>query len=340
MAFGDERGQGSIDLFGVTKTYPGTAQPALHPLDLSIEEGEFFSLLGPSGSGKTTLLRLIGGFEYPNSGSVRIGNDDVTDLPANKRPLHTVFQNYALFPHLSIERNVAYPLRMAGVPRPEITRRVGEALDYVELGSFAKRKPDQLSGGQRQRVALARSLVSRPPVVLLDEPLGALDLRLRQEMQIVLKQIQRDFGTTFVYVTHDQGEALGMSDRIAVLAQGEVHQVGTPHEIYLRPSTPFVAQFVGKSNLITVRDAAGAERDISIRPESIRVGAETSGCDQVLQSKVIESLFQGAYSETEVETEFGPLFIHTSASELSTPGETLQIGWTRDDEILLNGAAK
>jgi len=338
MADGDARTSGSIELYGVTKTYPGTSQPALKPLDLVIREGEFFSLLGPSGSGKTTLLRLIGGFEYPNAGTVSIGGQDVTDLAPNKRPLHTVFQNYALFPHLSIERNVAYPLRMAGVARDEIARRVAESLDYVELGSFAKRKPDQLSGGQRQRVALARSLVSRPPVVLLDEPLGALDLRLRQEMQIVLKQIQRDFGTTFVYVTHDQGEALGMSDRIAVLAQGEVHQVGSPQEIYLSPKTSFVAQFVGKSNLITAKDAAGTERRISIRPESIRMAAEAAQCDEVLSGTVVESLFQGAYAEVEVDTAFGRLFVHAPAGLQTQPDETVQVGWMHADEISLSGA--
>lgn len=339
MADSVDRPEGSIRLNGVMKTYPGTSQPALHPLDLSIRGGEFFSLLGPSGSGKTTLLRLIGGFEYPNAGTVSVGGRNVTDLPPNKRPLHTVFQNYALFPHLTIEKNVAYPLRMSGVGRAETATRVGEALEYVELGAFARRKPDQLSGGQRQRVALARALVSRPPVVLLDEPLGALDLRLRQEMQIVLKQIQRDFGTTFVYVTHDQGEALGMSDRIAVLAQGEVHQIGSPHDIYLRPETPFVAQFVGKSNLITVADPGGGERSISIRPESIRLASDAAACDQRFEGRVIESLFQGAYAEIEVETRQGQqLFVHAPASSTPQAGDGVTIGWMRSDEIVLNGA--
>jgi spermidine/putrescine transport system ATP-binding protein len=253
------KGKTLISLDNVSKRYPGAASLALHPTVLTIGAGEFFSILGPSGSGKTTTLRLIAGFERPDSGIVVLGGVDVTQLPPNKRDVNTVFQNYALFPHLSIFENVAYPLRMKRVPNSQIKTRVEESLKLVEMLDFKARLPHQLSGGQRQRIALARALVGRPKVLLLDEPLGALDLRLRQQMQHVLTSLQEKLGITFVYVTHDQGEALSMSDRVAVMNHGRVEQIGSPEDLYYCPKSEFVAGFVGKSNLLNVDVALGED---------------------------------------------------------------------------------
>lgn len=239
-----------IELGAVSKSYAGAAAPALHPMTLSVQPGEFFSILGPSGSGKTTTLRLIAGFETPDSGTVMLGGKDVTQLPPESRDVNTVFQNYALFPHLTIEQNVAYPLQMKKLKDAEIKPRVRQALELVEMLGFETRLPHQLSGGQRQRIALARALVGNPKVLLLDEPLGALDLRLRQQMQHVLTTIQERLGITFVYVTHDQCEALSMSDRVAIMNNGRIEQIGTPEDLYYTPKNKFVAGFVGKSNLL------------------------------------------------------------------------------------------
>ena len=238
----------SVRLEGVTKRF-GDLE-AVRRLSLAVERGEFFTLLGPSGCGKTTTLRMVAGFEEPTEGRVLLDGEDVTDLPAFKRPTNTVFQSYALFPHLSVERNVAFGLERKGVAKEEARSRVAEELDRVGLTREANRKPRQLSGGQQQRVALARALVNRPSVLLLDEPLGALDLKLRKQLQVELKGIQRDVGVTFVYVTHDQEEALTMSDRIAVMNRGLIEQVGGPETIYERPQTTFVAGFIGVSNLM------------------------------------------------------------------------------------------
>ncbi|HET7857324.1 MAG TPA: ABC transporter ATP-binding protein [Gaiellaceae bacterium] len=243
---------------------------AVDGVDLEIEQGEFFTLLGPSGSGKTTTLRLIAGFERPDEGRVLLQGKDMTSLPPYARDVNTVFQDYALFPHMSVADNVGYGLRIKRVPREERRHRVEEALEMVQLGGLGRRRPSQLSGGQRQRVALARAIVNQPQVLLLDEPLGALDLKLRQNMQVELKRIQEEVGITFVYVTHDQEEALTMSDRLAVFNRGQVEQVGAPAEVYERPETEFVAGFVGVSNVLE-RMLNGRPSRFTVRPEKIHI---------------------------------------------------------------------
>ena len=257
----------AVRLAGLRKSYGQVA--AVAGVDLEIAEGEFFTMLGPSGSGKTTLLRLIAGFERPDQGSVELGGRDVTREPPYARDVNTVFQDYALFPHMSVLANVEYGLRVRRVPRDQRRQRAEAALEMVRLTGLSGRKPVQLSGGQRQRVALARAIVNEPEVLLLDEPLGALDLKLRQEMQLELKRIQREVGITFIYVTHDQEEALTMSDRLAVFNHGRIEQLGTPVEVYERPASAFVAGFIGISNLLE-RDG----RQFTIRPEKIRILAE------------------------------------------------------------------
>jgi len=262
-----ERGEGGISAVrvrGLRKNYGQVA--ALDGVDLDIRPGEFFTMLGPSGSGKTTLLRLIAGFERPDAGTIELGGRDISNVPPYARDVNTVFQDYALFPHMSVAQNIEYGLRVKRVPRPERRSHAQRALEMVRLSGLGDRKPAQLSGGQRQRVALARAMVNEPQVLLLDEPLGALDLKLRQEMQLELQHVQREVGITFVYVTHDQEEALSMSDRIAVLSRGRIEQVGTPLEVYERPMTDFVAGFIGISNVIE-RDG----RHMTIRPEKIRM---------------------------------------------------------------------
>jgi putative spermidine/putrescine transport system ATP-binding protein len=252
------------------------ASRVIDGLSFEIPAGEFFSILGPSGSGKTTCLRLIAGFESPSAGSIILGEADVTRVPPYARDVNTVFQDYALFPHLSVAANVEYGLRVKGVAPDECRRRAEQALEMVELRGYGDRRPAQLSGGQQQRVALARALVNRPAVLLLDEPLGALDLRLREQMQVELKKLHRQIGITFVYVTHDQGEAMSMSDRIAVLNGGRIDQCATPRELYLNPATSFVAEFVGASNVLrgALAEAVGALTPlVSIRPEHVRVAA-------------------------------------------------------------------
>jgi putative spermidine/putrescine transport system ATP-binding protein len=262
----------AVSLRGLTKRYgPVTA---VDGIDLDVREGELLTLLGPSGSGKTTTLRLVAGFELPTGGTVRLGGVDVTDRPPFERDVNTVFQDYALFPHMSVADNVGYGLRVRKVARAERRERVAAALAQVRLDDFGDRRPSQLSGGQRQRVALARALVNRPRVLLLDEPLGALDRQLRQEMQVELKAIQAAVGITFVVVTHDQEEALTMSDRIAVLRDGRIEQVGAPAEVYERPANPFVAGFVGTSNVLAGRAAAelvGEPGTFTVRPEKIHL---------------------------------------------------------------------
>jgi putative spermidine/putrescine transport system ATP-binding protein len=244
------------------KTYGDVV--AVDNVDLEVADGEFFTLLGPSGSGKTTTLRMIAGFEQPDTGTITLGGEDITHRPPYARDVNTVFQDYALFPHMTVAENVGYGLKVKGVGRRERSSRVGEVLRMVRLDEFGPRKPIQLSGGQRQRVALARSIVNQPKVLLLDEPLGALDLKLRQEMQVFLKSLQQELGMTFLYVTHDQEEALTMSDHLAVFNQGQIEQVGTPAEVYERPATEFVAGFVGTSNILERNG-----RRFTVRPEKV-----------------------------------------------------------------------
>jgi spermidine/putrescine transport system ATP-binding protein len=349
-----------IRLEGLTKLF-GEVR-AVDDVSISILPGEFFSLLGPSGCGKTTTLRMIGGFDLPSAGRIELRGRDVTADPPDKRPVNMVFQHYALFPHLDVGENVAFGLRRRGVERGEITRRVGEALDLVRLPGYEKRRPNQLSGGQQQRVALARALVNRPTVLLLDEPLGALDLKLRRQLQVELKRIQQEVGITFVYVTHDQEEALTMSDRIAVMNAGRVEQLGTPEELYDRPATRFVADFIGTSNLLpgTIRSVAtegatvvldsgeeccagrgdleaGRRVDVSVRPESINllppdaVGAIRATVEQV------------AYLGTAVQYRLrtaGGLSISalTPRTAARIPiGSEVGLGWSPDDALVLAG---
>ncbi|MFI1363447.1 ABC transporter ATP-binding protein [Streptomyces griseochromogenes] len=270
----------AIRLQDLRKSFGETT--AVAGVDLEIRDGEFFSMLGPSGSGKTTVLRLIAGFETPGRGRIELAGQEVTGLAPFERDVHTVFQDYALFPHMTVEQNVAYGLKVRKVPKAERLVRARKALAEVRLEGYGQRRPAQLSGGQRQRVALARALVGRPRVLLLDEPLGALDLKLRERMQVELKALQREVGITFVFVTHDQEEALTMSDRIAVFDQGRIAQVGTPAEIYERPATAFVASFVGTSNLVEGEAAqrmVGAPGTYTIRPEKIRVLEESPESD-------------------------------------------------------------
>jgi putative spermidine/putrescine transport system ATP-binding protein len=279
-AYDETRSTPAIQLVGLRKHFGSGDNEviAVDGVDLAIQEGEFFSLLGPSGSGKTTVLRMIAGFELPTAGAILLRGKDVTNQPPYDRDVNTVFQDYALFPHLTVRQNVEYGLKVKKVPRAERARRAGEMLEAVRLGNYGNRKPNQLSGGQRQRVALARALVNRPKVLLLDEPLGALDLKLREEMQVELKSIQREVGITFVFVTHDQGEALSMSSRVAVFNHGCIEQIGTPREIYDHPTTMFVAGFVGTSNLIPAQlsqELMGTHHTHSVRPERIRVVQQT-----------------------------------------------------------------
>jgi len=328
-----------VRLEAVSKRYPGNPQPALEPLSLEIGRGEFFSILGPSGSGKTTTLRLIAGFERPDTGRVFIDGADATALPPYKRNVNTVFQSYALFPHMTVAENVAYPLRMAGTEREARRRKADAALELVQMSGFGARYPHQMSGGQRQRVALARAIVGSPKVLLLDEPLGALDLRLRQEMQHVLVGLQRDLGITFVYVTHDQGEALSMSHRVAVMDKGMVRQLGAPQELYFAPRDEFVARFIGKSNIlacevrtlaigavakllgldIPVPDARAGPARLCLRFESVQVLRDTDGVPSFtgglmrLPGHVVDTLFLGNAQEVKVRCGGAELIAHVGA---------------------------
>jgi putative spermidine/putrescine transport system ATP-binding protein len=313
------------------------AVKAVDGVDLDIRPGEFFAMLGPSGSGKTTCLRLIGGFDQPTAGSIEIFGEAVEGVPVYRRPVNTVFQDYALFPHMNVLENVCYGLMIRGMDRAERRRLGVEALQLVKLVGLEARKPGELSGGQRQRVALARALVLRPKVLLLDEPLGALDLKLREAMQGELRSLQRSLGLTFVFVTHDQGEALSMADRVAVFNHGRVVQVGTPEEIYERPKSRFVADFVGGSNVIEpalVKAWIGVERAASVRPEKIALidaDAPATADFIVLDGRVAQVLYHGAVSRIELVTaEAGRLFL-TIPSTVAPPqqGVAARISFSR-----------
>ncbi len=315
---------------------------AVDGVSLDVREGEFFSMLGPSGSGKTTCLRMIAGFESPSSGRILLDGQDVSTLAPYERDVNTVFQDYALFPHMTVEENVGYGLRVKKVAKTERRERVDEALAMVQLAAFGERKPAQLSGGQRQRVALARALVNRPKVLLLDEPLGALDLKLRQAMQIELKEIQQEVGLTFIYVTHDQEEALTMSDRLAVFSHGKIEQVGTPAEVYERPATGFVAGFVGVSNVLegaAAKQIAGTEQAFTIRPEKIAMGdpdAAVGPNDCTATGHVRDVVYLGAITRYIVQLDVGGELVvmqqnlDTSSMEaLQVRGKSVRLSWDR-----------
>jgi spermidine/putrescine transport system ATP-binding protein len=352
-----EESRAAIVLESVSKRFGGVG--AVDDVSIQIREGEFFSLLGPSGCGKTTTLRMVAGFELPDAGRILLQGDDVTTVPANKRPVNMVFQQYALFPHMSVYDNVAFGLRVKGVPRRDHGGRIKEILRIVSLEGLEKRRPRQLSGGQQQRVALARALVNSPTALLLDEPLGALDVKLRKQMQLQLKAIQNDVGTTFVYVTHDQEEALAMSDRIAVMNGGRVEQIGSPREIYDRPQTAFVADFIGSLNAFDVRidelvgehavmrlgdgervvaglgtgRRPGETVRIAVRPERVRIappGATAQDGGSRVGGTVVEGVFLGMYTQFHVDTRVGRLVSHRLADELDTSyeaGSTVTLSW-------------
>jgi len=352
----------AIELTGVVKEFHsgGEVITAVRGLDLAIRQGEFFSMLGPSGCGKTTTMRIIAGFEEPTLGSVSLQGRDVTWDPPNKRDVNMVFQSYALFPHMSVFENVAFGLRRKRVHKDEISQRVGEMLEIVDLTGREERRPRELSGGQQQRVALARALVNGPKALLLDEPLGALDLKLRQAMQVELKRIQREVGITFVYVTHDQGEALTMSDRIAVMNDGLIEHLGTPREIYERPANRFVAGFIGTSNLLTgevsrITDgnavivvspdeqvivpagertvASSSQIEITVRPEKISISAgRPDSVGSVLRGTVTEVVYLGTSTTFTVRTTTGAdmlVFQQNSAANISDPvrGDSVWLSW-------------
>jgi putative spermidine/putrescine transport system ATP-binding protein len=323
---------------------------AVDHVNLDIFDGEFFSMLGPSGSGKTTCLRLIAGFEQPTSGSILLHGDEMAGVPPYERDVNTVFQDYALFPHMTVGQNVAYGLMIKKVPKVERARRVTEMLELVRLPGLENRKPSQLSGGQRQRVALARALVNHPRVLLLDEPLGALDLKLRQQMQIELKAIQQKVGITFIFVTHDQEEALTMSDRLAVFNLGKVEQIGTPAEVYERPTTSFVAGFVGTSNLVSGAAAeklTGSSQTFSIRPEKIRMlGPEAPVSGDVCEAMgtIRDVIYLGMYTRYLVELNAGgDLTVvqqnleATSMDALATRGNSVKLIWDKSNNRSLIG---
>lgn len=316
---------------------------AVDRVDLEIRDGEFFSMLGPSGSGKTTCLRMIAGFDNPTAGRIFLYGQDVSNLPPYERNVNTVFQDYALFPHMTIADNIAYGLMVKGVARARRYQQVDEMLELVRLPGFGQRKPSQLSGGQRQRVALARALINHPRVLLLDEPLGALDLKLRQQMQVELKSIQQRVGITFIFVTHDQEEALTMSDRMAVFNEGRIVQVGTPGEIYERPASPFVAGFVGTSNLIdgeVARRITGSTQMFSIRPEKIYLDATNREPEKdmlCIDGVVRDVVYLGLFTRYLVEIDGGADLVvveqnlkTTSMDVLAARGQKVRLHWHRD----------
>ncbi|TPG33535.1 ABC transporter ATP-binding protein [Mycobacterium hodleri] len=362
-----EPGQPVIEIDHVTKRFDDYV--AVMDADFSIASGEFFSMLGPSGCGKTTTLRMIAGFETPTSGAIRLEGEDVSHTPPYKRNVNTVFQHYALFPHMSVWDNVAYGPRSMKKSKAEVKRSVDELLEIVRLSDFAKRRPAQLSGGQQQRVALARALVNYPSALLLDEPLGALDLKLRHVMQFELKRIQREVGITFVYVTHDQEEALTMSDRIAVMNAGNVEQIGTPTEIYDRPSSVFVASFIGQANLWSGRQKgmdgeyaelsvlgttlrarpgdtkieSGGEASLMVRPERVRVSMDQpTGDVATVPATIADMTFQGPVVRMSLRSSDGSAILaHVGPEQdlpMLRPGDDVHVSWSPDASLVLPAA--
>jgi spermidine/putrescine transport system ATP-binding protein len=355
-----------VSLEQVVKTFGNVV--AVDHLDLAIRRGEFFSMLGPSGCGKTTTLRIIGGFEEPTEGTVRLDGKDITDLPAYKRDVNTVFQSYGLFPHLNVFENVAFGLRRQKVPGKDIERRVNESLELVNLARFGRRRPSQLSGGQQQRVALARALVNRPKVLLLDEPLGALDLKLRKQMQLELKRIQDEVGITFIFVTHDQEEAMTISDRIAVMNRGRIEQLGRPEEVYERPATTFVAEFLGASNLLHGRYAGaegaygivelhdgqrvrvradpaltpGEEIQVGVRPEKISVKPHGTTVDaglNMMEATLRSAVFVGVsyqyFFATGEGRELSAFDRNAGGGAVASPGEAVCLAWNPEHTFVI-----
>lgn len=353
-----------INLKNIVKRYD--QHVVVNDLSLDIKKGEFITLLGPSGCGKTTTLRMIAGFEHPTSGQILLDGEPILDAPPYERSVNTVFQNYALFPHLNAFDNVAFGLRVKKVGKAEVAKRVEQALKMVQLESFAKRKPEQLSGGQKQRVAIARALVNNPKVLLLDEPLGALDQKLRKQMQVELKHLQKQLGITFIFVTHDQEEALTMSDRIAVMNQGILEQVGTPNEIYEHPETPFVAEFIGETNMIpgVAKERVGpmvtleyqgmamkgfAKKEISsqenillaVRPERSRLSLEPDqleGETVQIPARLSERIYIGSMTRTVVTLPDGTLFVATETVDRLLPanvGDQLFVSWKPEHAVVL-----
>ena len=362
-------GGGSLHLSSLTKSFGDVV--AVDGIDLELPAGEFCSLLGASGCGKTTTLRMIAGFERPDSGQILLDGEDMAQQPPHLRPVNTVFQNYALFPLMSVRDNVAFGLRYQDVPKSTIDRRVSEALEIARIGDLGKRRPSQLSGGQQQRVALARALVLNPQVLLLDEPLGALDAQLRKHLQLQLRQLQRELGITFVYVTHDQEEALVMSDRVAVMSQGRVEQIGCPEDIYERPESRFVAGFIGTSNIIEARvagragellqlEAAPGDRLLvaapdgrsvrpgetlafTVRPEKLRVAGENDPVPDrscTVLGTVADVVYQGVSTQLVVHTDAGTTLVvfrqnNERVSDAGIPGNRVRLVWDPDFNVVL-----
>ena len=330
----------ALKLSNIQKRYGDVA--ALDEIDIEIFDGEFFSLLGPSGSGKTTCLKVIAGFEVPDSGSIHLFDEDVSSIPPFKRDVNTVFQDYALFPHMNVRDNVGYSLKIKKVPKNDQERLIEEILKKVKLQGYDSRKPSELSGGQRQRVALARSLINKPKVLLLDEPLGALDLKLREQMQFELKSLQRQFEITFVYVTHDQQEAMSMSDRIAIFNEGKIEQIDTPINIYNKPNSAFVADFIGTTSIISKKDALSYfnySSSFSIRPEFVMVN-QSENLDFNITAKISDIQFQGSSYKLLLEKDsilISAYYYPNSSHSINLNiGETVNLSWNKSNITDLN----
>ena len=318
-----------LEVRGITKQFDGVQ--VLNGIDLTVAPGEFITLLGSSGCGKTTVIRIIGGLEVPDEGRVYLGGEDITDLPPEKRTVNTVFQNYALFPHMNVADNIAYGLKIRKVPKEERYKKVEEMLRLVQLEGYGKRAVSELSGGQRQRVSIARAVAVDPKVLLLDEPLGALDLKLRREMQLELKRLQKKLGITFIYITHDQEEAINMSDRIAVMHNGLFEQIDSPNEVYYHPKTSYVANFVGGANIIRSAGADGKTVTHAVRSEYIQI----EGPEAVREATVVDKSFVGGMLRIEFVLADGQKVVasrHGINADL-TPGQVTRIGWRAEDAV-------